>query len=62
MCLLGLGARGVLIALSTFTLINRGRLARWVLACAYWRGDLEGCLRERYLYWLPHGRSPRESI
>jgi glycosyltransferase involved in cell wall biosynthesis len=62
MCLLGLGARAVLLTLSAFTLINRGRLARWVLACAYWRGDLEGCIRERYLYLLPHGRSPRETI
>jgi glycosyltransferase involved in cell wall biosynthesis len=62
MCLLGLGARAALITLSTFTLFSRGRLARWVLACAYWRGDLEGCIRERYLYLLPRGRSPRESI
>jgi hypothetical protein len=52
----------VLITLSTLTLSNLGRLARWVLACAYWRGDLEGCVRERYLYLLPRGRSPRESI
>jgi glycosyltransferase involved in cell wall biosynthesis len=62
MCLLGLGARAVLITLSTFTLFNRGRLARWVLACAYWRGDLEGCVRERYLHWLPRGQSPRKSM
>jgi glycosyltransferase involved in cell wall biosynthesis len=62
MCLLGLGARAALITLSTFTLFNRGRLARWVLACAYWRGDLEGCIRERYLYLLPRGQSPRKSM
>jgi glycosyltransferase involved in cell wall biosynthesis len=62
MCLLGLGGRAALITLSTFTLFNRGRLARWVLACAYWRGDLEGCIHERYLYMLPRGRSPRETI
>jgi glycosyltransferase involved in cell wall biosynthesis len=62
MCLLGLGARAALITLSTVTLFNRGRLARWLLACAYWRGDLEGCIRERYLHLLPRGRNPRETI
>jgi glycosyltransferase involved in cell wall biosynthesis len=62
MCLLGLGARAALITLSTFILFSRGRLARWVLACAYWRGDLEGCIRERYLHLLPRGRSPRETV
>jgi glycosyltransferase involved in cell wall biosynthesis len=61
MCLLGLGARAVLITLSTVTLIDRGRVARWVLACAYWRGDLEGCLRTGYLHLLPRGRSPRQA-
>jgi glycosyltransferase involved in cell wall biosynthesis len=61
MCLLGLGARAALIALSTVTLWNRGRVARWVLACAYWRGDLEGCFRTGYLHLLPKGRSPRET-
>jgi glycosyltransferase involved in cell wall biosynthesis len=61
MCLLGLGARAILITLSTLTLINRGRMARWVLACAYWRGDLEGCIRTGYLHLLPHGLSPRQA-
>ena len=61
MCLPGLVARAVMITLSTLTLFNRGRFARWLLACAYWRGDLEGCLHERYLYLLPHGHSPRET-
>jgi hypothetical protein len=32
-----------------------------VLACAYWRGDLEGCIRTGYLHLLPRGRSPRQA-